>query len=139
MERRVVEQESELSLLRVRVERLTTELGEIMRIKTDEPGLLTNRPLTPVEQLIDERIRTLCLVVCAIAVVYFALWTLSDVLALLTSGHLEKLQPRGMFRESAPPVAGRAVPNYPSRRADSHASPHTRRSSSFSRWRSSTC
>jgi len=35
-----------------------------------------------VEGLIDERIRTLCLVVCAMAVVYFAMWTLSEVLVL---------------------------------------------------------
>jgi len=35
-----------------------------------------------VEQTIDERIRTLCQTVCAIAVVYFALYSLSHVLVL---------------------------------------------------------
>jgi len=81
LEQRVLEQESELGLLRVQLERMQTELQNL-QLPSQAATLLPRKPLTAVEALIDERIRTLSLVVCAMAVVYFAMWTLSEVLIL---------------------------------------------------------
>lgn len=79
LEQRVLDQEVELGLLRARLQRMETDL---LGAPSQPPALLPRKPLSRVEGLIDERIRTLCLVVCALAVIYFAMWTLSDVLVL---------------------------------------------------------
>jgi hypothetical protein len=81
LEKKVLDQQTEIGRLRAQLQRMETDLLSL-GAPSQPPALLPRKPLSKVEGLIDERIRTLCLVVCALAVLYFAMWTLSDVLIL---------------------------------------------------------